>query len=35
MNISTLLKRAAIYGAVTVAMLALNVDQKIKDALGM
>jgi hypothetical protein len=35
MKWSTLLKRGAVYGLVTVAMLAFDVPQKIKDATGM
>jgi hypothetical protein len=35
MNWSTLIKRGAVYGAVVVAMLAFDVDEKIKDQLGM
>jgi hypothetical protein len=35
MNWSTLLKRGAVYGFVTVVMFALDVPQKIKDQLGM
>lgn len=33
MNITTLLKRAAVYGAVVMVMLAFNVDQKLGSAL--
>jgi hypothetical protein len=35
MNWSTLIKRGAVYGAVTVLMFALDIDEKIKDQLGM